>query len=317
MTFHSVWGIDVAKLHLDLADANGTLHHRADNSRAGIDSLLKLLPPPGQILITIEATGGYERLVVQQLLHAGHLVAVVNPRQVRDFARALGVLAKTDAIDARVIALFGDKVRPRTVAQHQGKQAELQELVARRQQLVALQTAETNRRDAATLKAVRRSLEKTRRLLTDEIQRIEREIDRLIDDDDQWRAKAELLQTTPGVGPITARTLIAELPELGQLNRQQIAALVGVAPFNRDSGTSRGTRAVKAGRTHVRCTLYMAALAAQRANPLIRKFAQRLKQQGKTGKVVLIACLRKLLVILNTMVKNNTPWKQPLSCQNA
>ena len=130
-------------------------------------------------------------------------------------------------------------------------------------------------------------------------------------------AKAELLQTTPGVGPTTARTLIAELPELGQLNRQQIAALVGVAPFNRDSGTSRGTRAVKAGRTHVRCTLYMAALSAQRSNPLIKTFAQRLKQQGKTGKVVLVACIRKLLVILNTMVKNNTPWKQPVPCQNA
>ena len=264
--------------------------------------------PTKACLVVIEATGRYEKAVALALVDAGYLVSVVNPRQVRDFAKALGILAKTDRIDARVIARFGEQVRPRALAQMHEKQDELDQLVTRRRQLIASRTAEKNRTGTVTAKVVRKSLQKIVDQLSKEIRRIDSEISRLIKSDEEWKGRSELLQSAPGVGEVTATTLIAEVPELGQLNRQKISALVGVAPFNRDSGQFRGRRTIFGGRRAVRSALYMAALAARRCNPVIREFADRLEAQGKLPKVILVACMRKLLVILNSMVKTNTHW---------
>ena len=266
------------------------------------------MPQPETCLVVVEATGGYERLLVADLLDAGHLVAVVNPRQVRDFAKALGILAKTDRIDAAVIARFGQQVEPRPLAEVHEKQGELDQLVTRRRQLVVLRTAEKNRFTMAHSKPVKRSLQLVIDTLNKEIKRIEKEILALVESDDQWQGKADILSSVPGVGNVTAAMLIAEFLELGQINRQQAAALAGLAPFNRDSGKFKGKRSISGGRRTVRTALYMAALSAKTHNPLIRKFAERLKAEGKLPKVILTACMRKLLVILNTMLKTNTLW---------
>ena len=301
-------GIDVAKKSLDVATLPPSTPRTFVHDPPGRQELLDSLPEPGTCLIVIEATGGYERLLVADLLDAGHLVAVVNPRQVRDFAKAFGILAKTDRIDAAVIAHFGKKVKPRPLAEVHEKQGELDQLVTRRRQLVALRTAEKNRFAMAHSKPVKRSLQQVINTLIKEIKRIEKEIFVLVESDDQWRGKADILSSVPGVGDVTAATLIAEFPELGQINRQQAAALAGLAPFNRDSGKFKGKRSISGGRRTVRTALYMAALSAKTYNPLIRKFADRLKAEGKLPKVILTACMRKLLVILNTMLKTNTLW---------
>ncbi len=308
MNFACVIGIDVAKKKLDVADGPKSLIGCFGNDDDGHRQLLKALPKPETCLVVLEATGGYQKRIVLKLVNAGHLVAVVNPRQVRDFAKALGILAKTDKIDARVISHFGEKVRPRTVAQTHEKQDELDELVTRRRQLIQLRTAEMNRKTTATSRFVRKNVQQNIDRLSKDIRRIGSEIAKLVKSDDQWKQRYELLQSTPGVGAVTATTLIAEVPELGQLNRQKISALVGVAPFNRDSGQFRGRRTIYGGRRSVRSALYMAALTARRHNPVIRAFADRLAAQGKLPKVILVACMRKLLVILNTMVKTNTHW---------
>jgi transposase len=308
MTFHAVFGIDVAKNTLDVADNTGERRFQTTNDQKGYQQLISRLTEPAKTFVVLEATGGYERQIVVALADAGFVVAVVNPRQVRDFAKALGILAKTDAIDARVIARFGDQVRPRAIPKLHEKQAELDELVTRRRQLITLQTAEKNRTATAMSKVVKKSLQKNLKRIAQDIKAINEEIARLVQSDDDWKDKAELLMSVPGVGDVTANTLIAEVPELGQLNRQKISALVGVAPFNRDSGQFRGRRSIFGGRRAVRSALYMAALTARRSNPVIREFAQRLEAQGKRPKVILVACMRKLLVILNTMVKTNTHW---------
>lgn len=308
MDFESVIGIDVSKNKLDVADWPESFTGQATNDETGHQQLIEKLPQPESCLVVVEATGRYEKALVLALVDAGYLVAVVNPRQVRDFAKALGILAKTDRIDARVIARFGQQVRPRALAQTHEKQDELDQLVTRRRQLIASRTAEKNRTGTATSKVVRKSLQKIVDQLSKETRRIDAEIARLVKSDDEWKGRAELLQSAPGVGEITATTLIAEVPELGQLNRQKISALVGVAPFNRDSGQFRGRRTIFGGRRAVRSVLYMAALAARRCNPVIRAFADRLEAQGKLPKVILVACMRKLLVILNSMVKTNTHW---------
>jgi transposase len=308
MEFESVIGIDVAKKKLDVADWPVSFAEQFGNEDVGHKNLIKKLPKAGSCLIVIEATGGYEKGIVLALVSAGYLVSVVNPRQVRDFAKALGILAKTDRIDARVIARFGQHVRPRALAQTHKKQDEIGQLVSRRRQLTVSKTAEKNRMHSVTSKVVLKSVQKIVDQLSKEIRRIEAEIARLVKSDDQWKARAELIQSAPGVGEVTATTLIAEVPELGQLNRQKISALIGVAPFNRDSGQFRGRRTIFGGRRAVRSVLYMAALSARRHNPLIRAFADRLEARGKLQKVVLVACMRKLLVILNTMVKTNTHW---------
>jgi transposase len=301
-------GIDVAKDSFEGHVRPSGERFSLSYDRQGLEELLKRLPARGSCLIVVEATGGYQRTLVVHLLDAGHRVSVVNPRQVRDFARALGILAKTDAIDAEVLARFAEQVRPRTAEKARKNQAELAQLVARRRQLVDLRTAENNRLETITVKAVRKSILHVVGVLDKQIARIEKDILRLIESDDDWNHQARLLASVPGVGLITAASLLAELPELGLLNRQEIAALVGLAPFNRDSGRFKGKRAIWGGRSAVRSALYMAALTARRCNPVLRPFNQRLEAEGKPFKVAITASMRKLLVILNTMVKNQTPW---------
>jgi transposase len=308
MDFACVIGIDVAKAKLDVANGQDSPIQQFDNDASGHQQLLKTLPKQKTCLVVLEATGQYEKHIVMELVNAGHLVSVVNPRQVRDFAKAIGILAKTDKIDARVISHFGQLVRPRTVAQTHEKQDELDQLVTRRRQLIATRTAEMNRQSMATSKVVRKSVQQHVDHLKKDIRKIDVEITRLVKSDEEWNGKSELLQSAPGVGPVTASTLIAELPELGKISRQKISALVGIAPFNRDSGQFRGRRMIFGGRRTVRSVLYMAALTARRHNPVIRAFADRLEAQGKLPKVIIVACMRKLLVILNTMVKTNTSW---------
>lgn len=304
-------GIDVAKDSLDMAyaSATGTERHSVANSRAGHDSLIERLPAHAEARVVVEATGGYERALITALIEAGYRVAVVNPRQVRDFAKALGILAKTDRIDALVLARFGEQVQPRLLEEDPTQRAELMQLVARRRQLIELRTMESNRLGQSTARAAQKSIRHVLKLLEKEIDQLEAEIARLLQSDDDWRAKIELLSTVPGVAKVTSATLVAVVPELGRLNRQAIAALVGLAPFNDDSGRHRGTRRITGGRGAVRQVLYMATLSARRCNPVIHAFAQRLAAQGKKPKVIIAACMRKLLVILNTMLKNNTPWK--------
>ncbi len=301
-------GIDVSKADLDLCSLPSGARQRLANSASGHQQLLQLLPPPGQVLIVLEATGTFSRRVTAELLQHGHLVAVVNPRQVRDFAKAMNILVKTDRVDAAVIAQFALKVQPRVMQQVPEKQGELDALVTRRRQLLQLRVAEHNRCEDIESSIVRKSLLKTIKHLDVQLQLIEDAIAKLIESDEQWKNKSDLMQSVPGVGQVTASSLLAEVPELGQLNRQQIASLLGVAPFNRDSGTFRGQRSIWGGRRAVRSVLYMAALSARRANPVLKAFADRLTAQGKKTKVVLVACMRKLLVILNTLLKNNSSW---------
>jgi transposase len=312
MPDHVVWiGIDVAKDTLDAAwsTTTGTERSSSENGKSGHNELVKKLPPPAGARVVVEATGGYERTLVTALIEAGYRVAVVNPRQVRDFAKALGILAKTDRIDALVLARFGEQVQPRLLEEDPADRAELMQLVTRRRQLIDLRTMESNRLTQSTARAAQKSIRHVLKLLEKEIDQLESEIARLLGSDDDWRAKIELLSSVPGVAKVTSATLVAEVPELGRLNRQAIAALVGLAPFNDDSGRHRGVRRIAGGRAAVRHVLYMAALSARRCNPVIHAFAQRLAAQGKKPKVIIAACMRKLLVILNTMLKNNTPWK--------
>jgi transposase len=306
-------GIDVSKKSLDVALLPQAKSFTVLYSTEGLAQLFRQLPQPGSCLIVVEATGGYQRRLVAEATAAGHRVAVVNPRQVRDFARSLNILAKTDKIDARVIARFAQHIQPRTVEKTPEKQAELQQLIVRRRQLVDMRTAEQNRMDTVSSKTVQKSSRQLLDLVGKQIERLEKEIAELLESDDDWKHKAQIVDSAPGVGPKTAATLVAELPELGNLNRQEIAALVGLAPFNRDSGSFRGKRAIWGGRASVRSALYMAALTARRCNPVIQRFAQRLEAEGKRFKVVMTACMRKLLVILNTMVKNNTCWNHDLA----
>ena len=301
-------GIDIAKDTFDVAVLPEGQPCTLPYTQDGLRQLLRQLPAPGTCLIVLEATGGYQRRLVAELLDAQHLVAVVNPRQVRDFARGLGLLAKTDRLDAHVIARFAQQVQPRTVVQTPEKQQQLQQLVVRRRQLVDLRTQESNRLEQLTSQSVKKSIQQVIDLLNKQIKKIEIDILALIDSQDDWKDKLHLLKSVPGVGDITGASLLVLLPELGQLNRQEIAALVGLAPYNRDSGRSKGKRSIWGGRANVRSILYMATFTAKRCNPVIRTFAQRLAAQGKQYKVIMAACMRKLLVILNTMVKNNTHW---------
>jgi transposase len=302
-------GIDIAKHTLDLHVRPDGRQLATTNDPQGFKAIIDLLPKPKTCLVVVEATGGYQRSLVDALLNAGHHVAVANPRQVRDFARGLGILAKTDAIDAAVIARYAESARPRTTSLTPENQAKIVELVARRRQLIDLRTAEKNRLESLRLKLVRQSVKQVLKVLQEQITAIEKEIASLLKSDDDWNDKAQLLLSVPGVGQTTVASLLADLPELGRLNRQEIAALAGLAPFNRDSGRYKGKRSIWGGRKTVRGALYMATLTAMRCNHVIKPFAKRLEAEGKPFKVVITACMRKLLVILNTMVKNNTHWK--------
>lgn len=310
-------GIDVAKASLDIAMLPLAQSLSLAYDDDGIARILATLRSLGACLIVVESTGGYERRIVTALVDAGFRVARVNPRQVRDFARGLGQLAKTDRLDAQLLAQFAQHVQPQPLEKHPEKQAELEQLVTRRRQLIDLRTAERNRRELTTAKAARRSIERVLKVLDQQIDALEAAIAQLIESHDDWRHKADILESAPGVGAVTSSGLIAKLPELGKLDRQQIAALVGLAPFNHDSGKLRGQRSIYGGRESVRAVLYMAAFAARRCNPTIRAFAERLEAAGKPFKVVLTACMRKLLVILNAMIKNKTPWSIPCVLQNA
>jgi len=301
-------GIDVSKASLEVALAPDAKPFSVANERSGIDKLHEKLPAPGTCLITLEGSGGYERLVVAELLDRGHHVALANPRQVRDFAKGLGILAKTDEIDASVLARFGQVVGPRSLEKSSGPQTELQQLVERRRQLISLRTAELNRRQQATSKRTIRSIDAVLKTLDRQIATLEADIATLVEQHADWKQKADILTSAPGVGEVTAMTLLADLPELGQLNRQQIAALVGLAPYAADSGTIAGVRCIRGGRADVRNTLYMAALAGIRYNPILKTFYERLIASGKQTKKALTACARKLLVILNTMLKTNALW---------
>jgi len=306
-------GIDVAKASLDLHFLPSGQSHTLPNSSSGHQQLRKLLPGPEGCLIVLEATGGYEREVVADLLDAGYHVAVINPRRARDFAKALGLAAKTDRIDARVLAQFALKVQPAPREKTPEKQAEIQQLVARRRQLIDLRTQESNRWETTRAKAARKSIQAVLNTLERQVRDIEKAIAALIESDDDWRHKTQLIQSVPGLGTVSATTIVADVPELGQLNRQQVSALVGLAPYNNDSGPRKGKRSISGGRKDVRCVLYMAALAARRCNPVIKAFAERLAQHGKPFKVVLTACMRKLLVILNAIIKSGEPWKSQLA----
>ena len=300
-------GIDVAKATLDVAVLDQPARSFA-NDGPGIRSLLADLqshPPP--TLIVLEATGGYETAVVSALAVADLPVAVVNPRHVRDFAKALGILAKTDALDAHVLARFAAQVRPTPRPLPPDTHADLAALVTRRAQLVEMRTAEQNRLGTAP-RALHRSLREHISWLNRRIKDSDHDIARFIEASPLWRTRDQLLQSTPGVGPQTSARLLVSLPELGQLTGKQIAALVGVAPFNRDSGTSRGPRTTWGGRAPVRATLYMATVVATRHNTVIKAFYRRLRDAGKPPKLALVAAMRKLLTILNAMLKHQQPW---------
>jgi transposase len=301
-------GIDVSQSSWDvhLLPESRSFTIRVDDG--AVQRLLDKLDSPEASLIVLEATGGLERQLVTELIDAGWTVAVVNPRQVRDFAKALGRLAKTDHIDAETLAMFAQRVQPRPTQKTPEKQQELDALVTRRRQLVGLRSMEKMRRPQAVHKTASRSIDKVIKVLDQQIAALDKAIVRLIEADDDWRAKRDLIESVPGVGPTTSATLVAELPELGRLNRQEIASLAGLAPFNHDSGKFRGQRRIRGGRSALRTTLYMAALTAQRCNAKLRSFAERLYKTGKPFKVVITACMRKLLTILNTLLRNGTPW---------
>jgi len=310
-------GIDVAKKHWDvyIRPAGTALRVAADE--AGLAQLLEVLKPHAPCLIVVEASGGFERRLAAQLLEAGHGVARVNPRQTRDFARGVGRLAKTDAIDAEILARFAEQVRPRPWEKQPENRTAIEELVVRRRQLVQMSVAEKTRLHQAPKGPVRKSVSHMLDQLRAQLDELDAELARLIEDDDDWSARARRLATAPGVGPVTSRTLVAELPELGRLDRQAIAALVGVAPLNRDSGEFRGRRLIWGGRAGVRAALYMATLTARSFNPVIKAFAAKLEAAGKPFKLVMTACMRKLLVILTSMLRDQTAWNPKLNPQTS
>jgi len=303
-----VIGIDVSKVRLDVAVRPSGEQTSVTYDADGMTTLVTQLNQIQPARIVVEATGGLERPLVRALVEAALPVLVVNPRQVRDFAKATGQLAKTDALDAQVLARFAEVIRPPLRVLPDAQTQELAAVLARRRQVLTMQRAEQNRLALAPAR-VQKRIEVHLRWLRAELARLEEDLDDMIQQSPVWRAREDLLQSVPGIGPVMSRTVLAELPELGLLNRKQIAALVGVAPFNRDSGRWRGHRTIWGGRASVRTALYMAALVATRWNPVIRQFYQRLRAAGKAPKVALVAAMRKLLTMLNAMMHHGTPWR--------
>lgn len=302
-------GIDVSKASLDVAVYGSGARLQVENSEQGMERLVEQLKRFEPELVVLEASGGYERLCVGALAQAGLPVAVVNARQVRAFAVATGVLAKSDAVDARVLANFAAVVRPGVRALPDAQRQALDELMGRRRQLTGMLVMEKNRLGQAREPRVRRDIQSLIRVLEKRIDGCNGELQRLIRESPVWRAQDDLLRSFNGIGKANAFALLAELPELGTLNRKQIAALVGVAPIARDSGQHRGRRSIAGGRAQVRSMLYMAAVTAARSNPAIRAFYQRLRAAGKPAKVALVACMRKMLTILNAMLRTQTRWQ--------
>ena len=301
-------GIDVSKSSLDVAVRPKDKIWRESNDDGGVGRLTSRLLKLKPCLVSIEATGGYETMVAAALAASGLPVVVINPRQVREFAKSTGRLAKTDAIDANILALFGEAVKPEVRPLKEAQTRELSALVTRRRQVVEMLVSEKNRLHGAP-GGVKEKIKSHIRWLKKEIEDVEGDMDKTVKESPVWREDAELLRSVPGVGPVLSATLIANLPEVGMVGRRQIAALVGVAPLNRDSGVFRGYRRVWGGRAGVRSVLYMGVVSATRHNPVIRAFYLRLKDDGKSSKVALTACMRKLLVILNTIMKNRQTWK--------
>ena len=301
-------GIDVAKHTLEwCVGAEGKIQH-ARNEPRPIAQLVREFVALDPTRIVVESTGGYERTLVTKLAEAGLRVVLVNPRRVRNFGQALGILAKTDAIDARLLALFGEKVEPEVRPILQGRARLLADLVARRRQLVSMVVAEKSRRNTASA-AVRRSIEALLRVLEQQLRALDARIDHALLEDVETAELSALLQAVPSVGPGVVRTLLIDLPELGHLGRREIASLVGIAPFARDSGKIRGRRRIRGGRASVRTVLYLAAMNAARFNPVLRVLYQRLLLAGKPPKVALIAVARKLLTILNAIARERTAWQ--------
>ena len=301
-------GIDVAKAQLDIALRPSGERWAVTNDDAGIAALVTRLQAIAPQLIVLEATGIYQRAAVAALSVAGLPVAVVNPRQARDFAKATGQLAKTDALDARVLAHVAEAVRPMPRPLPDTQADELRALLARRRQLVTMRTAEQNRLGSA-LPRLQPDIQAHIAWLNTRLTTLDDDLDTTLRASPVWQEREELLRSVPGIGPVCARTLLLDLPELGTLSRQRLAALVGVAPLNRDSGTLRGSRTTWGGRAHVRATLYMSTLVAVRYNPLLKAFYERLRAAGKAAKVALTACMRKLLTILNAMMKHHASWQ--------
>jgi transposase len=303
-------GIDVSKARVDVhVRPDGTAFFSATDPE-GLAELVRRLTPLRPTLVVLEASGGYEGVIAATLAEAGLPVAIVNPRQVRKFAGAIGRLAKTDAIDAAVIAHFAQAVRPTARPLPDDLSVRLAELMARRRQLVVMINAEKQRLGKAQDRIAQRSFKALLKSLEAERARIDRAIDKLIEASPLWCAQQDLLKSVPGIGNVVARTLIAELPELGRVDRHQIAALAGVAPMNRDSGRYRGKRKIQGGRVEVRAPLYMACLVAIRHNPVLKAFYRRLRDAGKPARLALVAAMRKLLTILNAMLRDGKSWAQ-------
>lgn len=303
-------GVDVSKDRLDVAVAPGGERYSFANDEEGIRGLVDVLTPIEPQIVVLEATGGLEIAAAAMLGASGLAVAIINPRQARDFAKAMGRLAKTDVIDAQVLAEFGLRVQPepRPLADEQTRR--LSALITRRRQLIEMIVAEKNRLRRSHLE-VQKRVQVHIDWLEKELEKIDKDLTDEIKKSPLWREQENLLRTVPGVGPVLSATLLAQLPELGSLNRKQIAALVGVAPLNRDSGRWRGHRTCWGGRANVRCALYMGTLVAIRYNPVIQAHFNQLVAKGKAKKVALVACMRKLLIILNAMMRDGQPWRPP------
>ena len=301
-------GIDVSKHHLDWASSQDETVRHLRNDRRSVGQLVRRFAGLAPERIIVESTGGYERLVVDRLAEAGLPVVVVNPYRVRRLGEGLGILAKTDPIDARLLALYGEHVQPMIRPIPQGETRKLADLVARRRQLIAMIVAEKSRLDTAP-RHVRSDVAGVVKHLEGRIARLDRRIDAALVADPERAELFELLQSVPGVGPGVARTLVVDLPELGHLDRREIASLVGVAPFARDSGLKRGQRKVRGGRASVRTALYLAAMSASRFNPVLRELYQRLRKAGKAPKLAFIAVARKMLTMLNAIARERTFWE--------
>jgi transposase len=302
-------GIDVSKQQLEVAAHESDYHFRCPNKVSAFGKLIAELIGLRPALIVLEATGGLERSVVSALQAAGLPVVVVNPRQVRDFAKALGQLAKTDRLDARVLAHFAAAIKPPLRSLKSKDDQELDALNGRRGQLIEILTDEKNRRASAATDSVRDQIKEHIDWLEKRIAELDQQLKALVQSSAPWQAKDQILQSVPGIGPVVSFSMIADLPELGTLNRQQISKLVGVAPLNRDSGQHRGTRHIYGGRARLRSVLYMAAITAARHNSVIKEFYQRLRANQKPFKVAITACMRKLLSIVNVMVRDSSCWK--------
>lgn len=313
----SQWvGIDVSKATLDVYIRPLGKALKVANTEIEIAHLVEQLKSYNLNLIVLEATGGLETELVIQLQAALLPVSLINPRQGRDFAKATGKLAKTDAIDAQILAHFGEAMKPQVLAIETEDARQLSELISRRRQLVEMQTAEKNRRLRSRGKALA-DIEAHLEYLQDRLKQLNQEIEELTQNNQQWIDKVNLLKTIPGIGQVISTTLVSDLPELGKLTAKQISRLVGVAPINHDSGQHKGKRMIHGGRAHIRATLYMGAVVAMRHNPVIKAFYQRLVERGKSKKLALTACVHKILVILNAMVRDHLPWcicdqKQPI-----